>query len=124
MLTQQARVAPMNMGQIRSTLFSSQGTAMGKKRAFPAVNVADEMAVCIKFCLCRLEKFLRKVRGILATRMAINAPIIEVFVVMPNLLISSKPMITPNRLTSRFITRVFGSNADGCLFGIFNLFYN
>jgi hypothetical protein len=91
---------------------------MGKKIALAPPKVAPEITVCSKFCLGRPRNVLNTVKGILEIAIAIMAPIIDVFAVMPTRVNSSKPMIMPNIPNKHPSINVRGSNKEGCFTGI------
>ena len=68
---------------------------MDKKIPFEAANVAPDIAVWTRFWVLISLYFWNIFNGILAIIIANSAPMMDVFVLIPNLAINSRPMIEP-----------------------------
>jgi hypothetical protein len=108
-----ARIAPANMGPIRSGRPMSHGTPMGSSRALALPKVAPEIVVWRRFCRLRSPNPRRTARGTRASISATMAPITELLGVIPTRVISWTPMIAPRTASSVPRTRVVGSSSVG-----------
>ena len=87
---------------------------LDKKIPFEAANVAPDIAVWTRFWVLISLYFWNIFNGILAIIIANSAPMMDVFVLIPNLAINSRPMIEPITETKIFNNIIAGSHADGC----------
>lgn len=110
-----ARITPPSIGQTRSVRPKANNTAIGVSSELAAAKVAEDTALCTRFCRCgeRMERSLpSEIRPI---SIASSAPTIDVFAVTPSVVIMCMPISAPNTLSAAVVRNTTGSNTRGCL---------
>ncbi|MCY1341723.1 hypothetical protein D9M69_276870 [compost metagenome] len=94
--TNMAITAPISIGVASSGMPIAYGTPIGIISELAAPKVADEIAVCTRFCRSSTRKRRVISSGMRENTIAISAPMIDVLAEIPSDTISCMPIMAPN----------------------------